>query len=526
MNRRMDEALVDFLREVRQTLPDEKIYLVGGAVRDMVLGRAVKDLDFVVAHRSVELAKAVKRRFKGVWYTLDDEHQTARVILRGAGLPAVPHNHPPDEMILDFTSFIGTTLEEDLHQRDFTINAMAIDLDDLTGIIDPLDGQGDLGNKRLRLSNPNSLESDPLRVIRAVRVIRGFELTYSSEIITQLRVATLNLGRISGERVRDELLKCFYLPGLADTYRLLKEFGILFHLLNRIYQVDVPAEFLNAAKQGDFSDLYKFYKDIYLPDWSSRSEDECLNVALLDILEDMLSEIDTEKEISQYFDFECRSDLTASHLADIKQILRESLQGGRTRKQLLILFAMIFSHHPFYSLKTEENEIFDHAEIDLECPEFAERLTNVLMLGQKEMKFFELVCTGYRNLLSLKWEEEVGPLELYRYFREVGSFGVESAILLIATLHALQVPGNEFRRLANEVIATWFRDQHTIVNPTRLVDGDDLIGAFSLKPGPDLGYYLEAIREAQVTGFVKTREQALDLVSSLYEGRNDVISIE
>lgn len=143
----------------------------------------------------------------------------------------------------------------------------------------------------------------------------------------------------------------------------------------------------------------------------------------------------------------------------------------------------------------------------------------MLMLGQKELKFFELVCSGYLNLISLAQEEKVGPLELYRYFREVGSFGIESALMQITTLNTQHILCKEGLRLANEVILTWFRDQNTIVNPPRLVDGDELMKTFNLKPGPNLGSYLETIREAQVTGNVTSSYQALELVSSLIDER-------
>ena len=215
----------------------------------------------------MELAKAVKRRFKGVSYTLDDEHQTARVILSQG---------QPDEMILDFTSFIGATLEEDLRQRDFSINAMAIDLDNPNQIIDPTDGQTDLANRRLRLCSSNSLLNDPLRVIRAVRVIRNFDLDYSPEITKQLRVATFRLDRISGERVRDELLKCLALPGVSETYGLLKEFGILFYLLDKVNLVEPPADIIPATDNGDFVDLFNYYKETCLPDRSSGNEGWCI----------------------------------------------------------------------------------------------------------------------------------------------------------------------------------------------------------------------------------------------------------
>src|SRR5690606_37904082 len=118
----------------------------------------------------------------------------------------------------------------DLRQRDFTINAMAIDLDNLDEVIDPLGGHEDLRYRRLCLGNPLSLLSDPLRVLRAVRMVRTLELGTTIEIIEQLRIATKDINRISGERIRDELLKCLAEPGLAKTYELLREFGILAQL--------------------------------------------------------------------------------------------------------------------------------------------------------------------------------------------------------------------------------------------------------------------------------------------------------
>ena len=508
MNLQMDDTMLEFLGEIRKTLPDVKIFLVGGAVRDHLLKRQIKDLDFVVNKGSVELAKAVKRRFKGVWYTLDDEHQTARVILR--------QGHP-NEMILDFTSFIGATLEEDLRQRDFSINAMAIDLDNLNQIIDPTDGQTDLVNRRLRLCSSNSLLNDPLRVIRAVRVIRSFNLDYSPEITKQLRVATLRLDRISGERVRDELLKCLALPGVSETYGLLKEFGILFYLLDKVNLVEPPSDIIPATDNGDFVDLFNYYKETYLPDRSSGIDGWCLNSTLLQTLEELFHDIETENSNTLFFETDSKSDSPADYIPAINLNINEILQGGRTRKQLLLLFAFFFPHHPSYSLRFDEN--FEQAKNENNCLEFAERLSNMLMLGQKELRFFELVCTGYLNLISLAQEEKVGPLELYRYFREVGSFGIESALMQIAALHTQHILCKEGLRLANEVILTWFRDQNTIVNPPRLVDGDELMKTFNLKPGPNLGSYLETIREAQVTGNVTSSYQALELVSSLIDER-------
>lgn len=103
------------------------VYLVGGAVRDMLLGLPVKDLDFVVPSDSLRLARAVRRNLGAAGFTLDDERQTARLILAQG---------TPSELILDFVSFTGMNLQEDLSNRDFTINTLAVALDQPDLVLD------------------------------------------------------------------------------------------------------------------------------------------------------------------------------------------------------------------------------------------------------------------------------------------------------------------------------------------------------------------------------------------------------
>ena len=477
----ISEELAEFLRQIRKLAAPNKLYLVGGAVRDLVLGKAVKDLDFVMADDSARLAKKVRKRFDGVSYSLDDERQTARVILRMG---------EPDELIMDFASFIGENLEEDLRQRDFTINSLAIDLDDMSQILDPLDGLSDLEAKKLRLSNPNSLSNDPLRVIRLVRMLRTYGLEIDSETKRLMRVATEGLNRISGERIRDELLKCFKLPGWAETFRLLNESGILNKML-------------------DLADLPPAENDFVL---SNEHFEDSINI--LNSLEKTLDDLKNGNKHANAVEFLVNKDNSESLFGALDDMLSEPIQGGRSRRQLLVLFTLFFCQS-YNKSDLRPSETDRAGRTAMPCEEFAKKISQFLVLGAKEEKCFEAVCGGFFAILELEKVEEIQKLDIYRYFKPIASYGLESALLQIAIQSVLEQPEQNMIELAQKIILTWFLEQESVVNPPRLIDGMSLQQNLKLKPGPLMGEYLEAVREAQVMGVVKTEEEALEFVKGL-----------
>ncbi|MGD0709321.1 MAG: phosphohydrolase, partial [Anaerolineaceae bacterium] len=189
-------------KDSRQT-----VYLVGGAVRDALLGHASHDLDFVCDRGARQIARRTANGLQGAFYMLDEAREMARVVLGEGDKP----------YILDFAVFRGRNLEEDLAGRDFTLNAMAVELGNPTQLIDPLDGAGDLRERRLRLCSPTSLEDDPLRVLRAVRMATQFDLKMDEELTQFLRESAGLLQSVSMERQRDELFRSFELPQAADA---------------------------------------------------------------------------------------------------------------------------------------------------------------------------------------------------------------------------------------------------------------------------------------------------------------------
>ena len=139
------------LRELQQE--NQRVYLVGGAVRDAMLNRPTHDMDFVVQGGDVRLlARKMANALGGAFYMLDTERNTARVILKRVD---------DQLLILDFASIRAPSLEEDLRARDFTVNAMAVPVAGEQKMVDPLGGAQDMNNRVLRALLANRLHPGP-----------------------------------------------------------------------------------------------------------------------------------------------------------------------------------------------------------------------------------------------------------------------------------------------------------------------------------------------------------------------------
>src|SRR5215217_1978755 len=190
------------LERARQALAGEEAWVVGGAVRDELLGRPVVDLD--IACRQPE---AAARRYGAPVFPLSDRHGAWRVAL-------------PDGRTVDFTP-LRNGIESDLATRDFTINAIALPLDGGEPV-DPFDGRADLERRVLRGVAPSIFDDDPLRLLRAVRLEDelGFRLDPETERLMRERAELVT--RPAGERILAELAR-LSVPG----FERLDELGLL-----------------------------------------------------------------------------------------------------------------------------------------------------------------------------------------------------------------------------------------------------------------------------------------------------------
>ena len=192
-------------------------YLVGGCLRDHLLGRETKDLDFAISDAVQELPRSFAQRICGTFFWLDEERRQARVVKKGK----------EGTTVYDFGPLSGPSIEEDLCRRDFTINALAMDLRALEmELIDPLHGRDDLRNGVIRACGPASFEDDPLRLMRAVRFSAELGFAIEDSSWEDLCARASLLKRTAAERIRDELFMTLAMPGCGPSLRMLGASGL------------------------------------------------------------------------------------------------------------------------------------------------------------------------------------------------------------------------------------------------------------------------------------------------------------
>ena len=169
-----------------------RAYLVGGSVRDALLERQKTplDLDFVLPEKAIATAREIARSYKAGFVVLDEVRQIARVVF--------------PQGTLDFAQQEGETIETDLQRRDFTINAIAYDLQERK-IIDPYQGVADLGKGILRMIAAKNLEDDPLRLLRAYRQAAQLNFTLEDNTRQTIRSLAPLLTTVAAERIQTEL---------------------------------------------------------------------------------------------------------------------------------------------------------------------------------------------------------------------------------------------------------------------------------------------------------------------------------
>lgn len=483
-------SLQQVQRVLLQIAPDAM--LVGGVVRDLLLNKPVRDLDYVVPAHAQRSARHLADVLGAAYYSLDEGRDIGRVIWQDAS---------GSTLVIDVAAWQAPTLDEDLRARDFTINAMALRANG--ELYDPLGGYRDLQQGWLRPCSPLSLQNDPLRSLRGVRFLLQIDLQPIPELADIIKAAAPLLPTISPERRRDEWLKILRQPAPERAFFWLEKWELLPHILPEMLSLQGLAQPLPH--------VYDAYEHtLAVLTWMARI-DEALRTG-----QTPTAALDAH---------------IYAALAPYQPVLAAYLQSELAAEHprwLWLRFAALA--HDWGKAPTAQHDargrIHFHGHESVSA-ELAGRWLNDYHCANVERKFVTVVCRHHmRPVMLLAQATPPSPRARFRFLRDAGNEALAVILLHIAdhcaTLGPTLTPKTlqPYLALTLDLVRPLLEAKHHEAMPSPLLSGKDLIQRFGLNPGPLIGELLAGLQEAQAVGDVSSLDQAFAWVQLQVQQRN------
>ncbi len=438
------------------------IVLVGGAVRDALLDVEPGDLDFAVQGDAVRLARQCADALDGAFYVMDAERGVARVLL-----PAMEGRLA---QVLDFVKCRGESWKADLLERDFTINAIACDIES-GDIVDPLGGCADLASRTLRCVGPRSLQDDPVRGVRGVRLAHQFGLSIEAQTWRAICESAAAIGRPSAERVRDAFLDLLGLDRAAAALDDLWRAGLLARILPEL----AP---LHGVTQSP--------------------------PHVLDVLAHTFAVVQAEVGARAVLDARLSEPLRAQLAAHFDAVAVE----GRHRTVLFRLAALLHDVGKAHTRSVDVDgriRFFEHEAVGAKLA--AVRAGELRLSGQAVDVVKRIVALHMRPNQFARDVQAYTVRALHRLAQHAGDVLPDLALLAIcdcmgksgAAESGAAVDCERSLDVAAALVELYFTRYHESVRPAALLTGTDLI-ALGVRPGRRMGRVLDAVREAQLAG--------------------------
>ena len=442
-----------------------KTFIVGGTVRDFILGASPKDIDIVTLNDPKQLAQEIAANCRGKIIELGKPGMKIFRIITG-------------NQTYDIAPANGKSIEADLSKRDFTINAMAISLDNINNngqIIDPHNGQNDLNHKIIRMISSDNLKADPIRMLRAYRIGSRFGFGISRKTSLAILAESSRIKTSAGERIKDELFKLFNCPYSHRYILMMNDNGLLTALFPEL----IPLKGCTQNLHHQY-DAFKHTLNAY------------------DFLEKFLHEPDSQApEIVNLESFLP----SPKHYSLLKYaILLHDIGKARTRS----IDAKGRIH--FYS----------HEKLSADM---AVKINRRLRLSNDEQKYLDFIIRNHLRPLSLFTaynQDRLSKKAISRFFLSCGAMTKDLLIHTTADLYGKGIHKNTraFIEFLNYLIPVYTNSFLPKKSCPPLISGDDLIHEFGLKPSPLFSKILQHVEEERFSGNITTRNEALILVKN------------
>jgi poly(A) polymerase len=460
------------------------IYLVGGALRDLLMNVVSTDLDFAVSSGAAEIVEEFRRRLgKGSVVVLGEEtNDTARLVL--------------DDLSIDVAGYRkgARTIEQDLVKRDFTINSLGVSLDDLlkpekeVEVVDPFGGFTDLTRGVVRAC-PGCFDDDPLRLLRAYRfgAQLGFYLDDGTAALIKKKSSLINA--VAAERISFELDLIMASNRAHHAFNAMAESTLLSYLM---------PELCEGRRVGQPP-----YHHLDVMDH---------NLAVLDGVERIVD------QPGLYF-----------------STCREQIERCLKDRQTLVTLKWAALLHDIGKPAArkvageEEQRITFHSH-DEQGAVIARQIGERWKWSrQKNNRISALVAMHmhpfHLNNVAQQKEESISKKAMHKICKRAGDDLCSLFILAMADSLAGQGPDRpagieeQVEELFDEILRFKKETLEPAASGPKLLTGHDLIDTFGLEPGPELGRLLDAVETAVVEGLISTREDAIDWVEKQLVGR-------
>jgi poly(A) polymerase len=451
------------LDAARAALGGQEAWLVGGAVRDHLLGRDTEDVDLALPGDPRQAAREIARRAGGTSFQLSDAHGAWRVV------------GPRHAWHVDLVPLREGGIAEDLAHRDFTINAMA---EPLRGgeLVDPHGGGADLAARRLRMVGPGALAEDPLRTLRAVRLAVELDFEIEPGTLAAIGANAGGLERVAPERVFAELKRVVGAPAVRRGLELMDAHGLTAVVLPEL-----------LALRGVEQSVYHH----------------------ADVHEHTLEVLDASAALA--------ADPAACGLDELAEPVRawlarpladELTRGGALRWAALL--------HDVAKPRTRVEVGGGRIGFPGHDTEGADMVRAILRRLRASVRTIDYVAGLTRHHLRLGFLVHERPLsdrDAWRYLRATAPYSADVTLLTVADRLATRGRNAEpaitgHLEVARQMLTAAFAE--AAAGPRGpLIRGDELARELGERPGPWLGPVLAELDEDRYVGEVATREEAV-----------------
>ncbi|MGD9581621.1 MAG: CCA tRNA nucleotidyltransferase [Vampirovibrionia bacterium] len=458
----LKDAITQTLNSFCSSYKDIELYIVGGYLRDLLIDRETDDRDYVIIGESANIfAEKLAHYLDGYYVELDKDNDIARVVL------------PDKQDYIDIAACVGNSIEEDLSRRDFTINAMAFNIDNTSdkGIIDLYNGQSDLANRCLKVISYKNIIDDPLRILRGFRLASLLNAEIDNDTYNYIVENRALLNNVAFERINTEFNKLF---NQNDSFKFVEKMA-----KSGVLEVVIP----------ELSLQHNVPSNVYH------------HLGLYDHTLEVYNQLEKVIKIV--------SDTTLSHL-------QEYITPSTKRIVALKYAALLHDIAKPATWKIDENNKHSFIGHPEEGSVMAEEICQKLKLPSNVTKAVVKLVKYHLYPSQLSNTDEKPTVKaMNRFYRKIDDSVPELILLAIADRKAAVGPLITEEILNNNIetleyiLENYYIAREKQEAMPKLVNGKDVMSILGISPSVRVGEILDEIRELQIEEHLITKEDAI-----------------